>query len=47
MNKEKTKYVIKRIVGYILAPLCIMFQLGRAFERLHMTMSGKWERVYR
>lgn len=46
-KKEKAKYYTKRIVGYILAPLLVMFQLGRAFERIHMLMSGRWERVYR
>ena len=40
---EKLKYFLKRFAGFIVTPLLFAFQIGRAFERWYMLMSGRFE----
>lgn len=45
-KKEKFKYYLKRIFAFVIAPLCIMFKLGRAYERMHYMFSDNYDYRY-
>lgn len=39
----KIKYYLRRTIGIIITPIAIAFQLGRAFERWYMLVSGRYD----